>query len=244
MARTKAYSKKVSNRITTINRKLRGVEKTFGADSEQYRRYINAATAALPTDAYTLTEEGQLHIHGGKAAAGSLKLGQLEALGKLPTAKKSMDQSKKALAQNKLRAAGVSDPGDHEIEQQARSISDEEALQELAAKAFIEGLENSKGKLKYSEEAKADLQQKGAKTYSQLWEIIQRGDKLAAKKEYQREYRQRNKEKIADYQRDYRRRNREEVNRKQREYRERKRNEQRIARQTAERERNNPLRRR
>ena len=244
MARTKTYTKKVSNRITSINRKLRGVEKTFGADSEQYRRYINAATAALPSDAYTLTEEGRIHIHGGKTAAGSLKLGQLEALGKLPTAKKSMDQSKKALAQNKLRAAGVSDPGDREIEQQARSISDEEALRELAAKAQIEARENSKGKLKYSEEAKADLQQKGAKTYSQLWEIIQRGEKLAAKKEYQRQYRQANKEKIAERQREYRRRNREEVNRKQREYRARRRTEQRIAQQTAERERNNPLRRR
>lgn len=244
MARTKIYTKKVSNRITSINRKLRGVEKTFGADSEQYRRYINAATAALPSDAYTLTEHGYLRIHGGKSAAENLKLGQLEALGKLPTAKKSMDQSKKALAQNKLRAAGVSDPGDREIEQQARTISDEEALQELAAKAFIEGMENSKGKLKYSEEAKADLQQKGAKTYSQLKEIIERANKRAAKKEYQREYRQRNKEKIADYQREYRRRNREEVNKKQREYRERRRTEQRIAQQIAERERNNPLRRR
>ena len=244
MARTKTYTKKVSNRISTINCKLRGVEKTFGADSEQYRRYINAATAALPSDAYTLTEGGRLHIHGGKSAADNLKLGQLEALGKLPTAKKSMDQSKKALAQNKLRAAGVTDPGDREIEQQARSISDEEALQELAAKAYIEGMENSKGKLKYSEEARADLQQKGAKTYSQLKEIIERANKRAAKKEYQRQYRQRNKEKIAERQREYRRRNREEVNRKQREYRARRRTEQRIARQTAERERNNPLRRR
>lgn len=248
MARTKTYTKKVTNRIASINRKARAVEKTFGRDSEQYQRYINATTAALPSDAYTLTEEGRLHIHGGKSAAENLKLGQLEALKKLPTAKKSMDQSKKALAQNKLRATGVSDPGDREIEQQARSISDEEALRELAAKAFIKGEEDKKHKLKYSEEVKADMQQLGVKTYTQLEEIIKRGKAIDERKEQRKkkakEYRQRNKERRAEYQREYRRRNREEVNRKQREYRERKRNEQRIARQTAERERNNPLRRR
>ena len=244
MARTKTYTKKVSNRIATINRKLRDIEKTFGVDSEQYRRYINATAAALSPYDYTLTEAGRLHITGGKTAAEKLKLGQLEALGKLPTAKKSMQQSKMALAQNKLRAAGVDNASSGEIEQQARSISDKEALRELAAKAIIEGMENEKGKLRYVEDAKADLQQKGAKTYTQLLEIMRKGEKRAATKQYQREYRQRNKERRAEYQRDYRNRNREEVNRKQREYRERRRNEARISEQVAQRERNNPLRRR
>ena len=50
------------------------------------------------------------------------------------------------LAQNKLRAAGVQSPGAEEIKQQARAISDEEALAELAAKAIIQGMENEKGR--------------------------------------------------------------------------------------------------
>ena len=244
MARTKTYTKKVSNRIATINRKLRDIEKTFGLDSEQYRRYINATSAALPTEAYTLTDSGRLTIHKGAENIDTLKLGQLKALSKLPTAKRSMEQSKKSLAQNKLRAVGVQSPGADEIKEQARTISDEEALAELAAKAIIQGMVNEKGKLKYSEEAKAEMKEKGTKTYQQLLDILQRGAKREAKKQYMREYRQRNKERRAEYQREYRRRNREEVNRKQREYRQRKATEERIKRQTAERERNNPLRRR
>lgn len=244
MARTKTYKRQVAAKITTVNRKLRDIERTFGSDSEQYQRYINAASAALPPDAYTLTDSGRLTIHKDAENIDTLKLGQLKALSKLPTAKRSMDQSKKSLAQNKLRAAGVQSPGVEEIKQQARTISDEEALAELAAKAIIQGMENEKGKLKYSEEAKADMKEKGVKTYRQLLDILQRGAKREAKKQYMREYRQRNKERRAEYQREYRRRNREEVNRKQREYRQRKATEERIKRQTAERERNNPLRRR
>lgn len=244
MARTKTYKRQVAAKIATVNRKLRDIERTFGPDSEQYQRYINAASAALPPDAYTLTDSGRLTIHKDAENINTLKLGQLKALSKLPTAKRSMDQSKKSLAQNKLRAAGVQSPGAEEIKQQARTISDEEALAELAAKAIIQGMENEKGKLKYSEEAKADMKEKGAKTYRQLLDILQRGAKREAKKQYMREYRQRNKERRAEYQREYRRRNRDEVNRKQREYRQRKATEERIKRQTAERERNNPLRRR
>ena len=244
MARTKTYKRHVAAKITTVNRKLRDIERTFGSDSEQYQRYINAASAALPPDAYTLSDTGRLTIHKDEENIDTLKLGQLKALSKLPTAKRSMDQSKKSLAQNKLRAAGVQSPGAEEIKQQARTISDEEALVELAAKAIIQGVENEKGKLKYSEEAKADMKEKGVKTYRQLLDILQRGAKREAKKQYMREYRQRNKERRAEYQREYRRRNREEVNRKQREYRQRKATEERIKRRTAERERNNPLRRR
>lgn len=244
MARTKTYKRQVAAKITTVNRKLRDIERTFGSDSEQYQRYINAASAALPPDAYTLTDSGRLTIHKDAENIDTLKLGQLKALSKLPTAKRSMDRCKKSLAQNKLRAAGVQSPGAEEIKQQARTISDEEALAELAAKAIIQGMENEKGKLKYSEEAKADMKEKGVKTYRQLLDILQRGAKREAKKQYMREYRQRNKERRAEYQREYRRRNREEVNRKQREYRQRKATEERIKRQTAERERNNPLRRR
>ena len=248
MARTNSYKRQVAAKITTVNRKLRDIERTFGTDSEQYQRYINATSAALSPDAYTLTDSGRLMIRKDAENIDTLKLGQLKALSKLPTAKRSMDQSKKSLAQNKLRAAGVQSPGAKEIKEQARTISDEEALAELAAKAIIQGMENEKGKLKYSEEAKAEMKKKGAKTYRQLLDILQRGAKREAKREakkaYMREYRQRNKERRAEYQREYRRRNREEVNRKQREYRQFKATEERIKRQTAEREKNNPLRRR
>ena len=237
MARTKTYKRQVAAKITTVNRKLRDIERTFGTDSEQYQRYINATSAALPPDAYTLTDTGRLTIHKDAENIDTLKLGQLKALSKLPTAKRSMEQSKKALAQNKLRAAGVQSPGAEEIKQQARTISDEEALAELAAKAIIQGMENEKGKLKYSEEAKADMKEKGVKTYRQLLDILQRGAKREAKKQYMREYRQRNKERRAEYQREYRKRNREEVNRKQREYRQRKATEKRAAQEAAKRDR-------
>ena len=237
MARTNTYKRQVGAKITTVNRKLRDIERTFGTDSEQYQRYINATSAALPPDAYTLSDTGRLTIHKDAENIGTLKLGQLKALSKLPTAKRSMDQSKKSLAQNKLRAAGAQSPSAEEIKQQALLISDEEALAELAAKAIIQGMENEKGRLKYSEEAKADMKEKGAKTYRQLLDILQRGAKREAKKQYMREYRQRNKERRAEYQREYRQRNREEVNRKQREYRQRKATEKRAAQEAAQRER-------
>lgn len=248
MARTKTYKRQVAAKINTVNRKLRDIERTFGTDSEQYQRYINATSAALPPDAYTLTDSGRLMIHRGTENIDTLKLGQLKALSKLPTAKRSMEQSKKSLAQNKLRAAGVQSPGAEEIKQEARQISDEEALRELAAKAFIKGEEDKKHKLKYSEEVRADMERLGAKTYTQLEEIIKRGQAIDERKEQRKkkakEYRQRNKERRAEYQREYRRRNRDEINRKQREYRERKANEKRIAEQTAERERRYNIRRR
>lgn len=238
MARTKTYKRQVAAKITTVNRKLRDIERTFGPDSEQYQRYLNATSAALPPDAYTLTDSGRLTIHKDTENIDTLKLGQLKALTKLPTAKRSMDQSKKSLAQNKLRAAGVQSPGAEEIKQEARQISDEEALRELAAKAFIKGEEDKKHKLKYSEEVKADMQKLGAKTYTQLEEIIKRGKAIDERKKKAKEYRQRNKERRAEYQREYRRRNRDEVNRKQREYRQRKATEKRAAQEAAERDRN------
>lgn len=246
MARTKTYKRQVAAKIATVNRKLRDIEHTFGTDSEQYQRYINAASAALPPDAYTLSDTGRLMIHKDAENIGTLKLGQLKALSKLPTAKRSMAQSKKSLAQNKLRAVGVQSPSAEEIKQESRTISDEEALRELAAKAFIKGEEDKKHKLKYSEEVKADMQKLGAKTYTQLEEIIKRGKAIDERKEQRKkkakEYRQRNKERRAEYQREYRRRNRDDVNRKQREYRQRKANEKRIAEQTAERERRENIR--
>ena len=136
MARTKTYKRQVAAKINTVNRKLRDIERTFGTESEQYQRYINATSAALPPDAYTLSDTGRLTIHKDAENIDTLKLGQLKALSKLPTAKRSMDQIKKSLAQNKLRAAGVQSPGAEEIKQQARTISDEEALAELAAKEY------------------------------------------------------------------------------------------------------------
>lgn len=255
MSRTKTYKRQVAAKINTVNRKLRDIERTFGTDSEQYQRYINATSAALPPDAYTLTDSGRLTIHKDAENIDTLKLGQLRSLTKLPTAHKSMIQAKLSLAQNKLRAAGVASPSDQETKTESHNISDEEALRELAAKAFIEGEENEKGRLKYSEEVRADMMQRGVKTYTQLQEIIQKGKRLDEANEAQqkraeqrkqraKEYRERNRERRAEYQRQYRQRNREEVNRKQREYRARRAADKRLEEQLAERERNHTLRRR
>ena len=226
MARTNTYKQQVRSKIDYINQKARLVEKTFGLGSEQYQRYINATTAALPAGSYRLTQAGRLTISKSKENLNTLKTGQLNALTKLPTAGHSMQMAKQAQAKNALRASGIEKPSDDEIKAEAVTISDEEALAELAAKSFIQDRENSKGKLKYSESVKAEMEKAGAKTYGQLKDIIERGEKNDERKrkkaEYQREYRQRNREEVNRKQREYRQRNREEVNRKQREYRRRK----------------------
>ena len=227
MARTSKYKQQVKNKIAYINQKLSTVEKTFGLGSEQYQRYINATTAALPSGSYRLTQAGRLTISKGKENLQNLKVGQLNALTKLPTASHSMQMAKQAQAKNALRAAGVEDPTAEQIEQEAVSITDEEALKELSAKSFIQDRENSKGKLKYSESVRAEMEKGGVKTYGELKDIIEKGEKNDERKrrkaEYQRAYRERNREEVNRKQREYRARNREEVNRKQREYRARRR---------------------
>lgn len=226
MARSKAYTNKVYNRIDYINKKARAVEKTFGLDSEQYQRYINATTAALPAGSYKLTESGRLSIPKSKENLSTLKVGQLNALTNLPTAAHSMETAKQAQARNQLRVAGNMEPTTEEIKTLAEDISDEEALQELAAKSFIQRMENAKGKLKYSESVKEDMQRSGAKTYRELQDIIKKGQKIdetkERKRDYMREYRERNREEINRKQREYRAANKERVNQWQRDYRRRK----------------------
>ena len=213
MARTNTYKSQVKNAAAYVNKKISDIENLFGIGSEQYDRYVNAVSAALPAGTYTLSESGKLRIKTGKATQESVKLGQLRPVVNLPTASHSMKQSKLALAKNKLQAAGIEKPDAAAIKEEALSIDDIEALQELAAKSFIQNMENSKGKLKYTESMRAELKQKGKKTYTQLREIIERGQTKDAER----------KAKKADYQRRYRAEHREEVNRKQREYRARKR---------------------
>ena len=228
MARTNKYTRQVYNRVDYLNKKLREVERTFGLDSEQYERYVNATTAALPTGSYRLSQAGRLTISKSKENLMQLKTGQLNALTKLPTAAHSMNMAKQAQAKNQLRAAGVADPTQAEIEAEAVTISDEQALEELAAKSFIQNMENTKGKLKYDDSVRAELQRTGAKSYRELQEIIKRGQSNAEKRrkktEYQRRYRAaQGREEVNRKQREYRARNRSEINRKQREYRARRR---------------------
>lgn len=227
MARTNRYRRQIYNRVDYINRKARKVEATFGLDSEQYQRYVNATTAALPPGTYRLTQTGRLTISKSKENLQELKLGQLKPLTKLPTAEHSMKIAKQSLAKNQLRAAGAENITEADITAEATSISDEQALQELAARSFIQNMENTKGKLKYDESVRADLATSGAKTYSELKEIIERGQKNAEKRakktEYQRRYRAaQGREEVNRKQREYRARNRDEINRKQREYRARR----------------------
>ena len=226
MARTKKYVSQIRNKIAYINRKARAVEKTFGRDSEQYQRYINATTAALPAGSYKLTETGRISIPLTKENVQTLKTGQLAALTKLPTAEHSMEIAKQAAAKNALRAAGVAQPTQEQIKAEAVSMSDIAVLEELEAKAFIQGLENTKGKLKYSESVRAEFERSGNKTYKELADAIRKGQKIDVQKQrkadYQRQYRAERREEVNRKQREYRARNREEVNRKQREYRARR----------------------
>lgn len=229
MARAKKYTRQIYNSVDYINKKAREVEKLFGLDSEQYQRYVNATTAALPPGTYRLSQAGRITISKSKENLQTLKAGQLAPLKKLPTAGRSMKAAKQALAKNQLRAAGAEDITEEDIAAEATTISDEEALQELAAKSFIQNMENAKGKLRYDESVRSELATSGAKTYKELQEIIQRGQKNAEKRakktEYQRRYRAaQGREEVNRKQREYRARNREDVNRKQREYRARRRN--------------------
>lgn len=217
----------MKNAIGYVNQKIREVEKKFGVTSAQYQRYVNVITAALPTGSYKISDTGRVRIKADKATVSTVKKGEIRPVTKLPTAKKSMAMAKKEIAKNKLQIAGNAKPTKEEIDDEAVNIEDQEALEELAAKSFIEGMENAKGKLKYDESVRAEMSAAGKKSYSELRRIIEKGEKNRVtrekKREYAKKYREEHKEQRAAYQRAYREKNRAEVNRKQREYRARRR---------------------
>lgn len=218
MARTKSYMSKVSNKIAYVNKKIRDIEKLFGVGSDQYDRYINVATAALDPTQYHLSESGQLRIKNTKATRESVKIGQVNALTKLPTATRSMQQAKLSMAKNKLQNAGVDSPTDKEIKDEAVTISDQQALQELDDRAFIRNKEGSKGKLNYNESVRADMAQKGKKSYCELRRIIEKGEKINAEKQTEK------RAKHAEQQRRYYAAHKEEINARRRERRAQRRN--------------------
>lgn len=175
MARTKSYDRQVLNAIKNINAKMLQVERTFGIGSEQYQRYVNALFAGVPKKYLNINADtGKVTVSKSKEAVKTLKLGQLRGAKKLPTAKKSLTTAKKEIARNKLRSYGYT-PGEitaEEIHREAISLSDQEALEELAAKAYIKNMEDEKGKLKYTEDQRELLSSKGAKTYKELLSIV------------------------------------------------------------------------
>ena len=172
MARTKTYERQILNAISNTNAKMLKIERTFGVNSSQYQRYVNTITGALPASAYKVNAEtGRVTISKSKANIKTLKKGQFSALQKLPTANKSIKQSKKSVAKNILRSQGYESPSDEEIKELAEDISDEVALEELQAKNFIESMEDEKGKLKYTDDIRDALSAAGAKTYTQLYAI-------------------------------------------------------------------------
>ena len=201
MARTKAYDRQIYNAVKNINARLLDIERKLGIDSEQYRRYVNAITAAAPPGTYNMNvDTGRIRMKTAKSARDKLKVGQLRATQKLPTAKQSINQTKRQLAQLKQERGEDDD---------AVSISDQEALEEMAAKQKIQEYEDAKGKLKYLEEARAELSEKGKKSYKELADIMKRAEKHKEKKENARAYYAKNKERINERRRARRREQRE-----------------------------------
>ena len=201
MARTKAYDRQIYNAVKNINARLLDIERKLGIDSEQYRRYVNAITAAAPAGTYNMNvDTGRIRMKTAKSARDKLKVGQLRATQKLPTAKQSINQTKRQLAQLKQERGEDDD---------AVSISDQEALEEMAAKQKIQEYEDAKGKLKYLEEARAELSEKGKKSYKELADIMKRAEKHKEKKEKARAYYAKNKERINERRRARRREQRE-----------------------------------
>lgn len=200
MARTNAYMSKIQNKIAYVNKKIRDIENKFGVGSEQLDRYINVATAALPTDAYNLSESGKLRIKNTKAVRESVKLGQVNALTKLPTAAHTMQMVKLEIAKNNYTIEGKKDPTAEELKDAAVSISDKQALQELDDKSYVRNHENAKSKIRYTESMRAELATEGKKSYGQLRKIIEKGEseKRAKHAEAQRRYYQAHKSEISE----------------------------------------------
>lgn len=182
MARSKSYERQILNAINRTDERLKGVKAAFDIGSEQYQRYVNSITAALPPEAYTLDEEtGEIYIPRSKENLKTLKLEQLRKPSHLPTARQSIKAQKREMQAD-------AEPGEE--------ISDEDALRELNAKTFVQNREDSKGKIKYSESMRADLSKKGKKSYSELRDIIEKGDAKDAGQEKEKTElkRQRNRE--------------------------------------------------
>lgn len=225
----RTVEEKILNQIIGLNQKILNVERKFGIGSEQYQRYINAITATFSNNpsAFTLnTESGRLRLKKSKKNAYGITQGELNALRGLPTVKQSMDDAKRAIAKTKLRKEGT-EPTQENMAELRDEISDEEALDELAAKQFIQDMEDEHGKLKYDETVRKEMKESGAKSYSELRQIIEEGRRRKAEKRAkhaaaQRKYRSTHKAEINRRQNEYRRAHREEVNRKQREYRARR----------------------
>lgn len=161
MTRTNAYKNAIRADISRINYRLQGIEQLLGVESEQYERYVNSITASLPPGSYTLTLDGHIKLSASKINLQTLKREQLRAPSRLPTAKQSIRQQKKEMQ----RDAETPD-----------EISDEDALEELNAKTFVKSREDANHKLRYTEEARPEMEQKGKKTYKQLREILEKGE--------------------------------------------------------------------
>lgn len=216
MARTKAYNKSVYMQVKNINRRLLNIERLLGMDSEQYRRYVNTITAALPPNTFNLDPAtGRIRIKTAKPALESLKLGQLRSTLKNPTAKESIKAAKASIKRTK--AARAKAAGDESAEK--ITISDMEALEELKAKQILEEYKDENGKLRYDESVTADMQQKGAKTYAELAAILTRGKENAnAREEGEAQAAQENdkKEQRRAYNRAYYQKNKERINERRR----------------------------
>lgn len=169
MARTKSYISAIKSDISKINYRLKGIEQLLGVESEQYERYVNSITASLPPGSYALSLDGHIELKATKTNLETLTRSQLRGPANLPTVKQSIRQQKKEMK----RAAETSE-----------EISDEEALEELNAKTFVKSREDANHKLKYTEEARPEMEQKGKKSYRQLKEILEKGE--AKKREKKR----------------------------------------------------------
>ena len=169
MARTKSYISAIKSDISKINYRLKGIEQLLGVESEQYERYVNSITASLPPGTYALSLDGHIELKATKENLQKLTRSQLRGPANLPTVKQSIRQQKKEMK----RAAETPD-----------EISDEEALEELNAKTFVKSREDANHKLKYTEEARPEMEQKGKKSYRQLKEILEKGE--AKKREKKR----------------------------------------------------------
>lgn len=233
MARTKAYNKSVEMQIRNINRRLLNLERLLGMDSEQYRRYINSITAALPSDTFKLdAATGRVRIKTSKQAVGKIKLGQLRSTLKNPTAAESIKRAKasiKKVKQSRLQAAAGSDEGEPgELAAIDKiTVSDMEALEELRAKQKLQDYQDETGELKYDESVKADMQQKGRKTYTELVAILDKGKRNAearAVAEAAAEKENEKKEKRRAANREYYQKNKERINERRRATRNAKRN--------------------
>lgn len=178
MARSNKYDNEVKNAINRINYRLKGIESMLGVHSEQYERYVNSITASLPAGSYNLSLDGHITIANTKENRGKITLTQLQGGGRkgsgiksggevqrgpanLPTVNESIKRQKKEMQ----RTAEAPE-----------EISDEEALQELNAKTFVKSREDANHKLRYTEEARPEMEQKGKKTYKQLREILEKGE--------------------------------------------------------------------